>query len=156
MARHHRDIKIEAEGRDKGKTFRLWEMSATDGEEWGLRAVNGIARAGVAIPDELRGIGMAAIALLGFRAFMGMAWVDLKPLSDQLLARTKILMPAAPEGRDIGEDDIEEIATRTRLKLEAFDLHTGFFTRAGVSISTLWDQIAAAGTASSKSPTSPE
>lgn len=128
MARKTIDISIAAEGRDHGKTFRITEMPAAQGEEWALRALNGMARAGLDIPEEIRGLGMISVAIMGFKAFVGMAWADLKPLNDELFDCITCVMPAAV--RPLVVDDTEEIWTRLHLRKEVFELHTGFFARA--------------------------
>lgn len=143
------DITITADGRDKGKTYRITEMSATAAEEWALRAINGAVRAGVEVPDGLQGIGMAALAMLGAKAFAGMAWFDLKPLLDEMMACVQFV---AEKGvHPIYDGDIEEAATRLQLRKEIIELHTGFFSRAGASTSTSSAAPAPESTDSSKS-----
>jgi len=46
MARKTATVTISAEGRDKGKTFFLTEMSAERSEEWGERALLALVRGG--------------------------------------------------------------------------------------------------------------
>lgn len=130
MARKSIDITIEAEGRDKGKTFRLTELPASVGEQWALDALNGIARSGLVKVADLKDTPMAGLAALGVQAFMGMARADLQPLLSQMFTCVKIVMPAAPQGRGLQEDDIEEVTTRVKLRREIFELHTGFFANA--------------------------
>jgi len=147
------DITIPTEGRDKGKTFRITEMSAKAGEKWALRVVNGVARAGFELPEELRGIGMAAVATLGVKTIFGMAWSDLEPLLDELLACVQIVMPKGV--RPLVDEDIEEPKTLLMLRAEVLELHTSFFSRAGLS-NLIWSAgPAPESTASPKSPTSP-
>lgn len=154
MARYTRDIKIDAKGRDAGKTYRITEMSAQAGEEWALRAINGVARAGVTLPDDFQGIGMAGVAMLGAKAFAGMAWIDMKPLLDEMFACIQIVMPAGV--RSLVEDDIEEPMTRLHLRKEVFDLHTGFFSHAApLTSNSSATAEAQGGAASPMSPTSP-
>lgn len=42
MVRRIKDIRIEEEGRDQGKLFRITEMSAFDTEAWATRSINAI------------------------------------------------------------------------------------------------------------------
>ena len=135
MARKTIDITISSAGRDIGKVFRISEMPATQGEEWALRAVNGIARSGFELPSDFRAVGMVSIAAIGLKAFLGMAWSDLKPLMGEMFDCIKIVMPAGV--RSLVEDDIEEAETRLFLRKEVFELHTGFFSRAARWTSSL-------------------
>lgn len=124
--RNHKIVIIEAEGRDKGKTFRIDEMPASVGEQWALDALNGIARSGLIDISDLRDTPMAGLAALGLKAFMGMAKADLQPLLVQMFSCIRFVVPAVPTGRPLIEDDIDEIMTRLKLRQEVFELHTGF------------------------------
>ena len=124
--RKHKIVTIEAEGRDKGKAFRIDEMPASVGEQWALDALNGIARSGLIDISDLRETPMAGLAALGLKAFMGMAKADLQPLLVQMFSCIKFVVPAVPTGRALIEDDIDEIMTRLKLRQEVFELHTGF------------------------------
>jgi len=155
--RRTKDVIITAEGRDKGKVFRITEMSATAGEEWALRAINAAIRGGAKVPDGFQGVGMAALAVLGVKACLGMPWLDLKPLLDEMMACVTFVPPNMPTGRFMQADDIEEIATRLQLRQEVFELHTGFFTLAArlkQALSQVFKEAASSGT--STSSTSPD
>lgn len=155
MARNTIDITIKAEGRDKGKTFRLTEMPARVGERWALRAVNGAMRSGAQLPDGFQGIGMAAVAMLGMKAFLGMAWPDLEPLLDEMMTCVQIVMPKGV--RPMVEEDADEILTLLTLRKEVFELHTGFFARAEASkAASLAEAEAQKAGDTSKSSTSPD
>lgn len=130
MARRTIDIAIEAEGRDKGRVYRITEMPASVGEQWALDAINGVARSGLVHVSDLKDTPMAGLAALGVQAFMGMAKADLQPLLAQMFSCVTRVMPAAPQGRLLQEEDIEEVTTRLKLRREIFELHTGFFANA--------------------------
>lgn len=120
-------VYIDAEGRDKGKTFVIKEMSASDAEWWAVRAIKGVIAAGVSVPDHLQGAGMAAIAVMGLRAFAEMHPRDLKELMDEMFECVYIQRDNNPNivQRPL-EEDIEEIATRLKLREEWLEVHTGF------------------------------
>lgn len=121
-------VTIRDENRDKGKVFVLEEMSAYKAERWAARALLALSRAGVSIPDNVQGAGMAGIAVLGLKALGGMPVEDAFLLMDEMFECVKIQPdPGKPEiVRMLMDDDIEEVATRVRLRAEVFSLHTGF------------------------------
>lgn len=112
------------EGRDKDKRFLITEMPATPSEKWAARAFLALAHAGIDIPDELRGAGMAAIAIVGITALSRVSWAEAEPLLDEMMACVQSVQPAIT--RPLIEEDIEEVATRVWLRGEVFELHTGF------------------------------
>jgi hypothetical protein len=121
-------VVISAEGRDKGKTFLLTEMPASQGERWAMRALLALARSGVEVPDDISNAGMAGIAALGLKAFMAVRFDEIEPLLVEMMECIQSLPD--PANRDIRrrlvETDIEEIATRLKLRAEVLSLHTGF------------------------------
>lgn len=120
----------DANNRDRGKTFLVTEMPAAQGEEWAFRALCAMAKSGVVLPDDYKELGMAAIASLGFQALSGINFGDAKPLLDEIMDCVKFIGdPTRPDAttRPLIPDDTEEITTRLKLRLEAFQLHTDFF-----------------------------
>jgi hypothetical protein len=134
MARRTATVTIDAEGRDKGKAFLLTEMSASQAERWAARAMLALARNGVEIPEGIASAGLAGVAAIGIRALGGMAFDDAEPLLADMMACVQAIPdPARPNvSRYLIEDDIEEVATRLRLRMEVFTLHTGFSLPAGM------------------------
>jgi hypothetical protein len=127
------EIAIEGSGRDAGKVFRLTEMSATRAEDWGMRAVMAMTRAGNGLEDGILSLGMAAVARVGIKAFFSMQFVEAKPLMDELMACVQIKPDRSkPFFRDLIEDDIEDPMTRLRLKSDVLELHTGFSVAAAL------------------------
>jgi hypothetical protein len=132
MARKTKDVTITAEGRDKGRTYRIVEMSAYDAEKWAARALMAMGRAGVDISDEARAAGAAAIMASGVQALMTMHFEDAEPLLDDMFRCVKFKTDSGVV-RDVqyGDEDgtgceLEEVATRLRLRSEVIELHTGF------------------------------
>lgn len=116
-----------AENRDEGKLFKITEMPAAQAEFWAARALQAIARAGVDLPDYVRGAGMAGVAMVGLRGFGTLPVMDMKELMDEMFACVQICRTkdqnAASQLIDL---DIEEVATRVYLRDKIFELHTGF------------------------------
>lgn len=132
MARRTTDVTIAAEGRDKGKVFSITEMPAADAEEWGMRIFLSLTRAGIDLPEEVMGGGMAAIAavLPGIMAGLllngvgSLHYEEVRPLLQQMMDCVRIREATAV--RALTDDDIEEVGTRLFLRGEVFKLHTGF------------------------------
>lgn len=125
-------IPITHEGRDKGKTFKMTEMAASQGERWAIRAFLVLAAAGIEIPDDTVSMGLAGLAQVGMSAFARVNYEDAEPILDDMLKTVKIVPDQHhPEVlRDLIETDIEEISTRLHLRKEFLKLHLGFFTGA--------------------------
>lgn len=134
MARKTATVTISAEGRDKGKSFFLTEMSAERSEEWGERALLALVRGGVDVPENVLGLGLAGIAVLGLKALQGLPWELTKPLLDEMFTCVQRMPnPGKPDVvRGLVEDDIEEVKTRLQLRWEVLKLHIDFFTDAAL------------------------
>ena len=132
MARKVTTVVIGNAGRDHGKVFKLTEMPATQAEKWAMRAFLAMSRNGIEIPEDIASAGLAGIASIGIKAIGGMNFVDAEPLMDEMFACIAIIPDASKPGvsRGLIEDDIEEVATRLRLRKEIFGLHTDFFSSA--------------------------
>lgn len=132
MARRIQTVTVSAEGRDQGKSFVLTEMSAADAEEWAMRIFLALTRAGIDIPGDVMGGGMAAISgvLPGIMANLllngvgGLHYDEVRPLLAQMMDCVRIKEEMAT--RELTPDDIEEVGTRLFLRGEVFKLHTGF------------------------------
>ena len=127
MARRTHPVTITAEGRDKGKTFFITEMPASQAEEWAARAISGMARSGTDIPVELMGSGMALLAAIGIMGIMRMRFEDLKPLLDEMFACVKFWPDPSNDIKiNLIEEHIEEVTTRVLLREEVLSLHVNF------------------------------
>ena len=130
MARREKVILIEAEGRDKGKSYLIREMSAEAAEAWATRLLLALSRAGVEMPDNFLDMGMAGVAAMGIRAMGGLSWEVAKPLMDEMMACVHMhSFPGATQQiipRPLIPDDIEEISTRVKLREAVLEVHTGF------------------------------
>ncbi len=113
-------------GRDAGKTYVLTEMPATKAEKWAARALLAMSKAGVEVPE---GAGMEAVAGLGLNMLGNMSFEDAEILMDEMMQCVTI-QPDPQKNpnftRPLLEEDIEEVQTRFKLRMEIFALHTGF------------------------------
>ncbi|MDR1311997.1 MAG: hypothetical protein LBK01_09060 [Burkholderiaceae bacterium] len=126
MARKQISVTIEKEGRDKGKTFQIEEMSADSAERWALRALFAAMNAGVQMSDDMTDSGMAGIASLGWETLCRVPYEVAEPLLDELMECVKMATPSMV--RNLVESDIEEVSTRLKLKMDVFKLHVESFT----------------------------
>jgi hypothetical protein len=135
MARKIANYTVTDEGRDKGKLFVINEMSATQGEEWAMRAMLALMQSNVEIPEGALELGMAALAQMGLKALSGIKWELAKPLMQELMECIQIIPnPSKTEVvRALVESDIEEILTRATLKWEVLSLHVDFSQAADLS-----------------------
>lgn len=140
MARKHKTITITAEGRDKGKSFLIVEMSAYSAERWATRALLALSRAGAEVPEDAMQAGALGLVLVGLDALRKLPFDEAEPLLDEMMSCvhfvpdptkvdpvsgrpfTRALMPS--DEWDSG--DIEEVATLLQLREEALSLHLGF------------------------------
>ena len=135
MARKTLQYTVQDEGRDKGKVFLITEMSASHAESWAARAILALMAGGVELPEGFERFGMAGIAELGIKALSRLKWEDAQPLLDEMWACVQILPnPAKPNIiRALIEEDIEEVATRVKIRAEIWKLHVGFSQAAAKS-----------------------
>lgn len=134
MARKQKTISISAAGRDKGKSFLITELSATDSEEWAGRALFALMNAGIEIPDNIAQAGLAGLASIGLKALQSLSFEQAKPLFDKMMECVEVDMGRAGTRR-LTDDDIEEVATRLQLRREIVALHLDFSQAAGQSTS---------------------
>lgn len=131
MTRRSETITIATEGRDKGKVFEITELPAMQGEKWAMRAFLALAKSGIDLPEDFGSGGMAAIALVGFKALGNVAFADAESLMDEMFTCVDLLPdPSNPQvkrnGAKLLPEDIEEVATLLFLRKRIFELHTNF------------------------------
>jgi len=156
MSRKTKPFVVTDEGRDKGKRFLITEMSAEKAEEWGVRALGAMIRAGVDLPDLVMASGMAGVVSIGFMALFAAPYSELKPLLDELLACCEACAedPKSEVRTRVYEGDIQEPRTLLLLRMEAFELCSGFSVAAAFSILREQTISAAIAKASQDTPTS--
>ena len=135
MARKTETVTITEQGRDKGKTFVLTEMSAIQGERWATQALSLIAKAGADLPRGAEDSGMAGLAAAPLTALP-----VLKSLQDTSLDAwwecVKYQHRPNHPLQPIFQNEacqIEEIATVNLLRMKVLEMHTSFFSEGGPS-----------------------
>ena len=134
--RNTKSLTITEPGRDQNKVFVLTEMSAMRAEKWAARALCAIVNAGIAIPDEFKGTGMAGIAAIGAHQILNFRFAEFEPLLDEMMSCVKLKPDHADlPPRDIVEsaDDIAEVSTILQIRREVLLLHTNFLGAAAQS-----------------------
>lgn len=119
------DVTISEKNRDEGKVFRITEKSAAEAEDWAMRALVLLTKAGVDIPANS---GMAGIAAGALNHLGQLPFDDAKMLLDQMFTCIeRVPDPSKPMMvRALVDTDTEEVMTRIRLRGEVLALHTGF------------------------------
>ena len=102
-------------------------MSALKAEKWALRALWGIAGAGVEIPDNISKTPFARLIEIGLTAISNIPFQLAEPLLDEMLTCVSVVMPDGKARARIA-DDFEEPMTILNLRKEVLDLHLSFFT----------------------------
>lgn len=136
MARNTTNFKVTDEGRDFGKVFVLTEMPASRAEAWATRALIALIGGGIDLPAGFERTGMAGIAQIGIKALAGLNYEVVQPLLEEMWTCVQ-LMPDQTKPhilRPLIEEDIEEIATRIKLRAEVWTLHTGFLKAVAPSL----------------------
>lgn len=127
MARKTLKIVIEEDGRDKGKAFHITEMPASRAEKWGMRALLAMSRAGVQLPDDAVRSGMLGVAAAGAQSLALLQFHEAETLMDEMFECISYQPdPTKNVVRPLVEDDIDEVATRIKLRMEVLQLHLGF------------------------------
>lgn len=124
-------------GRDSGKTFIITELPASQAESWALRALLALLSDGVDLPAGIETMGMAGMAEVGIRALSGLRWEVAAPLLEEMWQCVTIRPDSSrPDfARELVEQDIEEIATRIKLRAEIWKLHVDFLSAVAPSVS---------------------
>ncbi len=133
MARRTAEVHIDdKDSRDHGKTYVVKEMDAEAAEWWAFRVLQAIL--GGDNGDDLKLVDfraplsqLAPIAIkMGLKALAQLTPEKAKPIMDDMMACVSVKLPDG-KVRDLVGGDIEEIATRIRLRGTMLELHTGFF-----------------------------
>lgn len=117
--------------RDSGKQFLITEMSAMAAEKWALRAFLALKGSEERIPDNVRGLGMVGVAIIGLNVFLRGTpkHEDLVMLMDEMMLCVQCIRDR--NHPDVGtpivsDDDVEEVQTLGWLRSEVIRIHTGF------------------------------
>lgn len=168
MARKFKTVAIDAEGRDKGKSFLIVEKSAYDAEKWATRALLALSRAGAEVPDDALSAGSLGLVLVGLDALRKLPYEEAEPLLEEMLGCVHFVpdvtktdpMSGRPVTRglmlpdEFNDGDVEEVATLLKLREEAVGLHLGFSLAA--VLQTMAATLTSRQQSSSMSPVSSE
>jgi hypothetical protein len=121
---------IELEDRGNKLTFKIREMSATQLEDWTMRAVLVLAGAGSDIPagGGVEGIGKY-LAEHGLAAIGNVDYQKAKPLLDEMLGCCSRVVDRMEEKvtPETADAYISDMSTLFKLRLEAFKVNFSFF-----------------------------
>lgn len=128
MALKKETVTITADNRDKGKVFIVTEMPARPFEKWAIKALTAMGQAGIELPDDLSEMGAMGLAILGFKSIIKIQFERAEELLDEMFLYFEIQPdPNNPAiKRPIIDSDIEEVATRLKLRAVWWELQTGF------------------------------
>ncbi len=129
-------VTIDVDGRDKGKTFVIKEMSAWALEKFGYRLTLALTRAGVDI-GEFAGSGFAGLVMAGVMSMPLLDFRDAEPLLDEMMeyvfvrpdpARPDMMRPLmrTPDGDG---DDVQEVTTFYAIRAAFMKMHARFFSK---------------------------
>ena len=169
MARKTAEVVITAEGRDQGKRFLLQEMPPTQSERWGMRALLALAKT-MDVPEDTVRQGIAGLQSIGVgKMISNLSFSDADDLMREMFDSCVYIVPdpanprifRGPSRPVVGvmpvgplvEEDIEEVSTRLKLRMEILQLHMGFSLPA-VDWKSILTNLMAAG-ASQNTSTSP-
>jgi len=129
MARKTLIYTVTDQNRDHKKQFLITEMAPAQSEAWAFRAILALMKDGVEMPAGFEHTGMAGMAEIGIRALQGLSWELAEPLLKEMMECVQIMPdPSKPHVlRQLIDEDIEEVATRVKLRIEVWKLHMDFF-----------------------------
>jgi hypothetical protein len=104
-----------------------------------MRVLLALMSSNIQLPEDFEQLGMAGLAELGLKAVAGLRWEVAEPLLSEMMACVqRIPDPAKPHIHRViieSADDIEEISTRLKLRVEVWKLHMGFLQAVAPSLS---------------------
>ena len=112
-------------------------MSSYRAEAWATRVLLALMGSNADLPENFDELGMAGLAELGLKSIGGLKWEVAEPLLAEMMECVQIIPnPAKPNViRPLIEDDIEEVLTRFKLRIEVWKLHVDFSQGGVASIS---------------------
>lgn len=158
QGRKQKIVKISEPGRDFGKSFLITEWPAMRAEKWAIRVFIALARGGVEVPDDIKDLGMAGVAMVGMKMLAGLDPDDAEPLLDQMWECVQHL-PDGSESSAVklnlgGSETVQEVGTLLTLRSEIVEIHTGFSVAGRLSKGTNQPALDTTSQDSSITPTS--
>jgi len=132
MARKVQRIEITSEGRDQGKVFVVTEMDASRAELWAMKALLALIKENPELPDGLEYQGMAALASLGIPALSKLPFDVIVDLMEEMFTCVRVAPDKSNPDmtRSLIDNDIEEVGTRLKLRMDILKLHWSFSSAA--------------------------
>lgn len=124
------DITIADDNRDRGKTFRITEMPAFEGQKIADKVFVAAMNCGVDIPGDVGQLGMAELWAYGLTMLHKIPYEWLAPILDRMDQCVQYVTDAGTV-RKLVESDIEEIPTVFKLRAATLKLHFDFFGHGG-------------------------
>lgn len=131
MARKQIEITITDEGRDRGKTFQITEMPATEAQEIATQLLVAALNCGMELKGDVFNMGMADLWQAGFSVIEQVPYHFLKPILDRFDRCAMYLDKQTNFARKLADGDIEEVKTFFKLRAAAIKLHFDFFDLGG-------------------------
>jgi hypothetical protein len=113
------------DGRDAGRQYLIREMPASRAEAWAIKALLAAGGAGIEVPPYLISQGMAGLLAVGYANLLKIPYEKAEPLLVEMMSCVQRIEPSVT--RPLMEEDIEEVATRLKLRKTIWNLHTDFF-----------------------------
>ena len=137
MARQEKIITIESENRDKGKQFKIVEMSALQAERFATKIILAIANSGAEIEgNDTQGIeALQLLQKIGLAGIMKLKYDQAEPLLEDLISCCSFVDKKTKTSVSLNSSNvdsiIEEISTLFKIRFEAFGLVFGFLGLGG-------------------------
>ncbi|GAB6854458.1 hypothetical protein [Asaia astilbis] len=126
------------------KTFLIKRMDAFSADKWARHLIKALTRAGMALPEDAVQLGMTGLSAGSAQSLFGQLDDD---AADQAIASLRgtikrVLDPSNPLlTRAMNATDIEDPATLSKLDVEAFRVHVGFFKAAAFFLFPLLEML---------------
>lgn len=140
--RKTKEVTIETANRDKGKRFKITEMSVVAQEKWATKAVLAILNSGFELPEgtgleDLQGAeGLIKVLKSSITALLKVKYELAQPLYDELLSCCDYLGVGNESisrrlTQETADEVVEEMTTLLILRREALNLNYGFLFSGG-------------------------
>lgn len=136
MARKKVTVTIDADNRDKGRSYIINEMPAEVAERFAYRALLALTSSNTQVPPDISSLdidmemdqaSMAKLAAFGLKAFLSLDYDRIAPLLDQMMQYIQIDMGGGVVRQVMPDcDDIEETSTLFKIRKAFMELHVGF------------------------------
>ncbi|WKS98302.1 phage tail assembly chaperone [Gallibacterium anatis] len=124
MSLKTKEILIES-GRDKGTKFIIEEMPIAKADKWAMKLF--LALSGAGFDTSSLNNGMVSVAGLTVAVLKNLPEEKVIALADELLECVKIVPDGGqPRALNLNFNDIQDVTTLFKLRMEVLKLHIGF------------------------------